>query len=225
MSLTIQYIIDQGVPQETIIFLLMLPVVVTVIAFARQIIGIKGFGIYTPLIITFAFLATGLKYGLAFFVAILLVGTLVRLFIRKFRLLYLPRMAITLTIVALVILMIFFFGASTQRLGLINASVFAVLIMITLVEKFLAAQIERGGKGAVFLTLETLFLSIVCYWLASWAWLQNTALNFPFFLIVITILINIFLGKWTGLRLTEYFRFSEIIKNIEVPKKKRPGKV
>jgi len=59
--------INQGVPKETLVFLLMLPIVAIVISFARQVIGIKGFGIYTPLIITFAFLVTGLKYGLIFF--------------------------------------------------------------------------------------------------------------------------------------------------------------
>jgi len=53
--------INQGVPKETLVFLLMLPIVAIVISFARQVIGIKGFGIYTPLIITFAFLVTGLN--------------------------------------------------------------------------------------------------------------------------------------------------------------------
>jgi len=225
MSPIIQYMIDQGVPQETLIFLLMLPIVATIIAFARQIIGIKGFGIYTPLIIAFALLAIGLKYGLIFFIAVVVVGTLIRLFIRKFRLLYLPRMAIALTGVAIAILVIFYFGASTQRIGLIGSSVFAILIMITLVEKFLATQIERGGKGAIFLTSETLALSIICYWVASWAWLQGFVLSNPILTIFLAIIINIFLGKWTGLRLTEYFRFRQVIKDIELPKKRRPGKI
>jgi len=225
MSFITQFMINQGVPQETLIYLLILPIVATVIAFARQIIGIKGFGIYTPLIIAFAFLATGLKYGIIFFLTILIVGTLARLFIRKFRLLYLPRMAIALTIVVLAILVIFYLGAYNQQTDLINVSIFVILIMITLVEKFLAAQIERGGKGAIFLTTETLILSIICYWVASWIFLQTFILNYPLTTISLTIIINILLGKWTGLRLIEYFRFKELIKNIEIPKKKRPGKI
>jgi len=216
---------DQGVPQETLILLLMLPIVATIIAFARQVIGIKSFGIYTPLIIAFAFLSTGLKFGLTLFVVVLVVGTLTRLFIRKFRLLYLPRMAIALTSVALAILIVFYLGAYNQKTDLITVSVFVILIMITLVEKFLATQIERGGKGAIFLTSETLILSIICYWVAGWTWLQIFILNYPSLTIILAIIINIFLGKWTGLRLTEYFRFREVIKSIEMPKKKRPGKV
>jgi len=214
--------VSQGVPQETVILLLMLPIVATVIAFARQIIGIKGFGIYTPLILSFAFLSTGLKYGLAFFVAILLVGTVTRYLVKKsrLRLLYLPRIAIVLSSVALAILTIFWLGAYTEKTGLISSSVFAILIMITLVEKFVSAQIERGARKAVILTSETLILSIVCYWVASWLWLQNTVFAYPVLVFFAAIIINIFLGKWTGLRFYEYFRFRELIKYVESSRKK-----
>ncbi len=212
--------INQGVSKEAIILLLMLPVVATIIAFARQVIGIKGFGIYTPLIIAFAFLATGLKYGLAFFIIIILVGTLTRLVVKRFRLLYLPRMAIILTAVVLSILIVFLEGAYSGRNGLTAASIFAIVIMIILVEKFIASQIERGNKEAIILTIETLILSIICYWVAIWPWLKNFTLTYPFFIIMGTIVINILLGKWTGLRISEYARFRKVIKSIEPSEKK-----
>jgi len=217
---TIEYMIAQGVPQETIVLLLMLPIVATVIAFARQVIGIKGFGIYIPLIVSLAFLATGLKYGLALFITVLLVGTLTRLLVKRFRLLYLPRMAVVLTAVALGILLLLLAGAYTDRQGLIATSIFAILIMGTLVEKFITVQIEQGARGAIILTSETLFLSIVCYWIASWPWLQNQVLVYPLWFVLGVIIINIFLGRWTGLRLSEYWRFREVIKQVELPEKK-----
>ncbi|PIV10235.1 MAG: hypothetical protein COS49_01485 [Candidatus Portnoybacteria bacterium CG03_land_8_20_14_0_80_41_10] len=217
---TIEYMIAQGVPQETIVLLLMLPIVATVIAFARQVIGIKGFGIYIPLIVSLAFLATGLKYGLALFITVLLVGTLTRLLVKRFRLLYLPRMAVVLTAVALGILLLLLAGAYTDRQGLIATSIFAILIMGTLVEKFITVQIEQGARGAIILTSETLFLSIVCYWIASWPWLQNQVLVYPLWFVLGVIIINIFLGRWTGLRLSEYWRFREVIKRVELPEKK-----
>ncbi|MBU1176833.1 MAG: 7TM domain-containing protein [Patescibacteria group bacterium] len=220
MSIITQYMIDRGVSEETIILLLMLPIVATIIAFARQVIGIKGFGIYTPLIISFAFLATGLKYGLAFFIIIILVGTLTRLMVKRFRLLYLPRMAIVLTAVALSILVVFLEGAYSGRNGLTAASIFAIIIMITLVEKFIASQIERGRKEAIILTIETLILSIICYWVAIWPWLRDLVLIYPILIITGTIIINVLLGKWTGLRISEYARFRKIIKSIEPSEKK-----
>lgn len=220
MSFLTQYMVNQGVPQETIILILMLPIAATVIAFGRQIIGLRGFGIYTPLIIAFSFLATGLKYGLAIFVVILLVGTSARFLVRYIQLLYLPRMAIVLTAVALAILALFLEGAYSGRTGLISASIFAVLIMTTLVEKFVAVQIERGAKEAVVLTIETLILSVVCYWLAASVWLRNLVFVYPLWVIMGTVIINILLGKWTGLRLSEYWRFREVIKGVELPEQK-----
>ncbi len=219
MNTLIQHIINQGVPQETVAYILILPVVATIIVFARQIIGVKGFGIYTPLIIAFAFLATGLEYGLLFFLVILFVGTLTRLMVKKTRLLYLPRIAIVLTVVVMAIFALFTLGAYTGQMGLVIAPIIAVLIMITLVEKFVAAQIERGARSAILLTIETLVLSLVCYFTISWTWLQNLVLYYGLWIILATALINILLGKWTGLRLAEYFRFREVIKHIEISKK------
>lgn len=210
-----QNIVAQGVPQETVALLLMLPLVATVIAFARQIIGIKGFGIYTPLILSFAFLSTGLKYGLLFFITILSVGTIARFVVKRSRLLYLPRIAIVLSLVALAILTLFGLGAYLNKGGLIASSVFAILIMITLVEKFITAQIERGARKAIILTSETLILSIICYWIASWSWLQSAVFTYPILAFLGAIIINILLGRWTGLRFYEYFRFRELIKHVE----------
>jgi hypothetical protein len=211
----ISYLMHQGVPNETVVFLLMLPVVVTVIAFFRQVIGIKAFGIYTPAIVTFAFLAIPqIKYGVAIFVAVIFIGMLVRLALKKLRMLYLPRVAITLSIISIVILFMLTFGGSMRRTGLASVSIFPILIMITIVEKFVTTQVEKGNKAALILALETLVISIACYYIASWHFLIGSVLAFPW-LVLFTIPINILLGKWGGLRLTEYFRFREVLKNMK----------
>ncbi|MCX6763378.1 MAG: hypothetical protein NTZ97_01425, partial [Candidatus Moranbacteria bacterium] len=211
-SSIITFIVSRGVPLETAILLLMLPIIATFIAFLRQVVGIKAFGIYTPLIITFAFLATnGLKYGIAIFIAVIILGMVMRFVMKPFRLLYLPRVAITLSIVAIIILFILVLGGNLQRTGLAAVSIFPILIMITLVEKFVAVQIEKGNRTAIVLALETLVISVVGYYIASWGILVRILVAYPW-LVLFTIPINILLGKWTGLRLNEYLRFREILK-------------
>lgn len=201
-----------GVPLDTIVLMLMLPIIVTMIAFFRQVIGIKAFGIYTPAIITFAFLAmSDLKYGITIFIVVILVGTITRYLLKKARLLYLPRVAITITVVGFSILLLLFIGGVYGRTGLASVSIFPILIMITLVEKFIAVQIEKGNRAAVILSFETLLISVIGYYIASWPLLIKMILNYPW-ISLLTIPINIFLGKWTGLRLSEYFRFRQIIK-------------
>jgi hypothetical protein len=120
--------------------------------------------------------------------------------------------AIVISIVALSTLLMLTIGGVFQRTGLASVSIFPILIMITLVEKFVAVQIEKGNKTAVFLSLETLAISIFGYFVASWSSLIFLLQQYPW-LVFAAIGINILLGKWTGLRLSEYIRFKKIIKN------------
>lgn len=213
----INFIVEQGVPLQTVALLLMLPIVVTMVAFFRQVVGIKAFGIYTPSIITFALLAfdpNGLKYGIAIFVSVIAVGTLSRLLMKQFRLLYLPRVAMTVSIVSLAILGILVLGGMTHRTGLAAVSIFPLLIMITLAEKFVATQIEKGSRVALILAVETLVISVAGYFLIGWNTLITLVLTYPW-IILFTFVINFSLGKWTGLRITELLRFRKIIRHLQ----------
>lgn len=228
-SAFVSWAVQEGVPIGTVTLILMLPIVVTMIAFFRQVVGIKAFGIYTPALMIFAFLAIksesqsfwgGIKYGIFIFLAVILIGTLARIVLRRFRLLYLPRVAIVISIVALSTLLILILGGTFRRTGLASVSIFPILIMITLVEKFVTVQIEKGDKAAIFLSLETLLISLAGYFLVSWQGLVGFVQQYPW-TVLLSLLVNIFLGKWTGLRLTEYFRFKEVWKNVEIFSQKK----
>lgn len=211
MSYTINFLINRGISTDNIYLMLILPIIATVIAFARQFLGIKTFGIYTPTIITLSFLATGLKYGLAIFLVILVVATIVRLILKKFRLLYLPRMAMVLTVVAFAILAMFVAGALTSRTGIIGLSILPILVLIILVEKFIAIQMEKGPRTAILLSSETILVSVACYYLASWSVFNTFVLAYPE-VILLTFVVNILLGRWVGLRISEYIRFRAVRK-------------
>jgi hypothetical protein len=75
-----------------------------------------------------------------------------------------------------------------------------------------ATQIEKGSRVAFLLALETLVISVAGYFLISWDRLTALLLAYPW-LVLFTFLINIALGKWRGLRLTEYFRFAKILRS------------
>lgn len=209
MSFAVDFMINRGVPVNTIILILLLPIIATLLAFSRQILGVKAFGIYTPSIITLAFLASGLVYGLVVFLVVLISGSITRIVMKKFRLLFLPRMAIVLTAVALAVIALLGIGARFNQTALVSISIFPILIMISIVEKFVTAQIEKGMKQSLILSLETLVLSIIGYFVLSWGPLRDFVLAYPE-IIFVTIVINIGLGKWAGLRLSEYFRFREV---------------
>lgn len=227
MNNFIEFAILQGVPIETVTLILMLPIVVTIIAVFRQVIGIKAFGIYTPALMTFAFFGIGIdadnfskgvKYGISIFAIVIAIGTIARIVLKRFRLLYLPRVAIVITIVSLSTLAILIAGGLMQRTGLASVSIFPILIMIALVEKFVSTQIEKGARTAVILSVETLIISLFCYSVVSWSELIGFIQRHPW-IVFGTIPINLVLGKWTGLRLIEYIRFKNVLKNVGYNKK------
>lgn len=204
--------IQSGLTQGTISLFLMLPIIVTIIALFRQVLGVKAFGIYTPAILVFAFLASGkLIYGIALFVIAILAGMLLRVLMRPFRLLYLPRVAIMISLIGFAIFGLLILGNSLGYPDLSNLSILPILIMITLVEKFIGTSIEKGTRTAIILTVETLLISVICYYVAIWQVLNTYLLGHPY-IVLITIPINVFLGRWIGLRLTEYYRFRNILK-------------
>ena len=221
MSFFIEQIANFGVPEITVALILMLPVVATFTTFCRQIIGIRGFGIYITLIIAFTFLETELKYGLVIFFVVILAGTLTRLMMKKIRIAYLPRMALILTSVVLAIFLMFLAGSYLEIGGLLSLSIFPILIMTLVVERFVSAQIEKGDKTAIIITLETLILAVISYYIINWLWLQQVLLHWPILSLFLLFLINLILGRWTGLRITEYLRFRELMVYLEVPQKKK----
>lgn len=214
MSPIIQFIASQGVEVDMAYLILSLPFLATLIAFIRQVVGIKSFGIYTPLALTFAFWATGLKYGLAIFIIILVTGTFVRYFLKNFTLLYIPRMAIVITAISIATLAILTAGGVFQKTALASTSILAILILITLIEKFISTQVEKGFRTASLLSVETLIISTACYYIVIWDKFRDVVLNYPESILLL-FLVNIYLGKWTGLRLSEYFRFKGVINNVK----------
>ncbi len=214
LSYLISFMVEKGVPSNSLLLILMLPVIVTIVAFLKQVVGLTTMGVYTPSIITLSFIALGIRYGLLIFVLILLFGTLTRLFLRRYRLLYIPRMAILLTIVSLTILGVMFLGAYFDISQLVSISVFPMLIMSTMVEKFVSVQGDRGFRSAVTMISATTFVSIICYYVAEWAFLKTMIFGHPE-LIFVFLVVNVVLARWTGLRLLEYVRFREIFRYSE----------
>ncbi|MBD3244918.1 MAG: hypothetical protein GF335_02905 [Candidatus Moranbacteria bacterium] len=211
MNSFIQFVIEQGVPRETVELMLMFPIVATLMVIARQVVGVKAFGIYTPSIIAIAFLSTGLKYGIFLFTIILIIGTATRLALKHLRLLYLPRVAIMLSVVSVTIFLVLIIGGYFNRTGLASVSIFPLLILITIMEKFIVVQVEKGAKTAIFLSFETLVLSVLAYFIVSISQLRELMVKYPWIIFLI-IVFNFILGKWTGLRIWEYYRFREVIK-------------
>lgn len=207
--------VDSGVPANTIVLLLLLPIVATVIAATRQIIGIRGFGIFLPAALSVTFVAIGPILGILLFVAIVTISTIVRLLTRKLKLKlqYLPRMALILWFVSFGILGILFASPMISYTPLLNVSIFPVLVLTLLVEDFTRIQLGKSFKTAIGLTYQTLILSLISYLFLTYQPFQSLVLLNPEIALLTTFIVDILLGKYLGLRFMEYYRFRKLINN------------
>lgn len=222
LSFLVNYLVVEGIPPSVILLVLMLPVIATLVAFLKQVVGITTFGVYTPSVLTLSFLAIGLKLGIVVLFVVVMASILTRKVLRHYRLAYTPRLAIVLTFVSLAIFATIVlltwvapFGAYFRAADLIAASIFPMLIMSTLAEKFVSIQTEKGARSAIQMFAELLFVSLICYLIVGeWGYLQTMMLAHPE-IIFLFLLADVILGKFTGLRITEYIRFREVIKKAE----------
>ena len=213
LSVLVSYMLTHGVSSQTVILLLMLPVIATILAFLRQVVGISTFGLYTPSIIALSFLALGWGIGLLFLLFILITGYATRAFMRRWRLLHVPKVAIILTVVSLTVLVLLGIGAY-EGITLSGDTIFVLLIMSTLAETFLTVKAEEGLRGAIIGVSETVIAALICVFLVQLSFLQSLILAYPE-TILLTIVINIAMGRWTGLRIVEYFRFREVFRHLQ----------
>lgn len=225
MTSLINYLIEKNVPINTIMLILMLPVIATVVAFLKQVIGLSTLGVYTPSIITLSFLALDYWFAIALLLVIIFAGTAVRFILKKYRLLYVPRMALVLTVVAIIILAVIAIGAAFDLTQVVSVAIFPMLIMSTLAEKFVSIQGSKGLKAALYIIFETILVATIAYimiggelylflFTIKWEFLRTLIFGYPE-LIFLFIFFNVILGRWTGLRLSEYFRFKDLLRGAE----------
>lgn len=203
--------VKEGVPPNVIVLVLLFPLVSSFIAASRHIVGLRGFGIYIPAVLSIALVSTGVFEGIAMFLAIVMVALPAKKILAKFKLPYLPRTAILLWFVSLAILGILLLAPLVNMVTLMTVNIFSIMILVLLAENFLDAQGKTKPADAIALTLETLGLALLSGIILQWESLQKFALLEPELLILLTLVINIVVGKFVGLRFAEYFRFRSLM--------------
>jgi 7 transmembrane helices usually fused to an inactive transglutaminase/Transglutaminase-like superfamily len=202
------------VPLPAFSLILVLPVIAAIIVVARTVVGVETFGTFSPVIVSLAFVTTGLRWGAAIFAVIVGVGALVRALLQHVRLQLVARLAILIAVVAAVMAGLTVIGASFGVGALMNVSIFPMVIMSNVIENFSTSQAEFGTREAVRLTINTLGLAALCYLAVDLTGMQSLLLAFPELLIV-AIAVDIGLGKWRGLRLLEYWRFFDLTRRSD----------
>jgi hypothetical protein len=191
--------------------MLLLPLGALITAIFRNIIGIRTLGTFAPALLAMSFIYAAWGTGLVILVSVLMAGYAGRKMLDRLHLLMVPRSSIVLTIIILLIV----FGVSVIDYMAPASGVRAVLlplvILTTLIERFFVTSEEDGGAFAIQLVVGTFVVAAFCYLILSWEQVGQILLTYPelhFF----TIAAFIWIGRYSGYRLVELWRFRDMVK-------------
>ena len=207
MEYTVQYSIRTGVPANTITLILLLPFIATVFVFARQVIGIPTLEMLVPIALAAALVATGLLVGVVLLATILFASIISQIILKRIKIMQLPKMAISLFLISVFVLISLIIAVSLRLFDVSQISFLPVILLVLLSDKIVSIQLNRGLRPAIVITIFTLILGGIGYVIFTFQPIRFTILLYPE-LVLLLIPINILMGRYFGLRLTEYYRFA-----------------
>ena len=192
--------------QKTFRILILVPIGALMICLLRNIVGLPTFGIFLPVLLALAFRNTGLAYGLGIFWGVVLIGYVVRRRIDKLRLLLVPRLSVILT---LVIVCITIFALIGNKLGLrefMAVGLLPFVILTMTIERFFVIIEEAGPREGLLTAAGSAGVAMITYEILQIEPLQLTFFVYPELLLAVAA-VQVLLGRYTGYRLLELFRF------------------
>jgi hypothetical protein len=199
-----------GIPLDLLKIVIMIPLGAVVVVIFRNVFGFRTFGTFLPVLIAASARHTGLLWGLAGFVGILLVVSIVRRITGRLQLLHSPQLAILLTTVIGVMLVTAILADHLGVPALARVTLFPVAIMAITAERFTLMDVEEGLWVAWATLLRTLVVVTVAYLCINSLSLQVMMLAFPELLLAVVV-IDLWLGRWMGMRLLEWVRFRSLL--------------
>ncbi len=220
--LPISYLVDRliynGFPVELITIFLILSLWALLISILRQMVGFSVFGIYSPLLFAVSMSMLGIPFSLLLLGIWLLTKLLMRLFTKRIYLLHNAKSALLIILYFFILLLVFWLNTIlwSNRIDItifVNGYIiFPMIFIIFVSDKVFNEWFKLFSIGRRVAFAEFLAVSFAVYGLFYRTWLKHLLLAFPELLILI-FLLNIAVGRFTGLQLLEYFRFMPLLKN------------
>jgi hypothetical protein len=195
--------------QWIILILLLIPLGALVVCIMRNLVGIPTIGTFTPVLIALGIHMVPLKWGILLLVLFIVLGLFVRWLIDSMKLLLIPRLSVMLTIVVCgIIVVVILTDAVETRFGAFFG-LLPVVIMTMSIERCWLLELEDGFINMVKHLSGTIVVMAVIYCVFRITVLADTLFYMPE-LVCILIALMLFIGRYTGFRLTEYIRFRSL---------------
>ena len=165
--------------------LLSVPAGVLILALLRNLIGIKTFGTFMPILIALAFRETQLISGLVLFSVLVAAGLTIRFYLEKLKLLLVPRLAAVLIIVIMLMLTL---SIISNQLGIesgLSVALFPMVIITMTIERMSIVWEELGAHVAIYQGLGSLLAASIAFLVMNFSLVHHLVNVFPEILFMI----------------------------------------
>ncbi|KKR06390.1 MAG: Transglutaminase-like protein [candidate division WS6 bacterium GW2011_GWF2_39_15] len=210
-----QWLLSHGVSISMLQIVVFIPILATLVNISRYFIGFKSFGIYAPIILALAYRYTGLSYGLLITMLVVLSSFIGYTIMRRIRMHYLARVAINYVIVSIVVIFGIALLDSIEILGFTNFEAVDPLALISIAamsDFFIKMYVKKSIGATVRVLAETVLIAVIGWYLISSSQIIGYLLD-NLWMLGVFLIVNLLIGRFTGLRIKEYFRFSYIVKD------------
>jgi len=186
--------------------LLLVPVGALILVLLRNLVGLKTFGTFMPVLIALAFRETQLVWGIVLFTLLVGLGLSVRFYLDRLKLLLVPRLAAVLTVVVLLMALV---SVIAHKLGIergLSVALFPMVILTMTIERMSIVWDEHGAGEAIQQGAGSLLAAALVYLVMRIPVVSHFVFVFPELLLVVLAAL-LLLGRYTGYRLTELRRF------------------
>lgn len=195
-----------GVPANTILLILLIPVLATLVTFVRVVIGLPTLEMLVPIILAFAFVAVGIVMGLLILGSIIVASFVSRSLLREVKIMFFAKRSLSLLILAFFVFAALVVGVGLDIERVAELSIFPVLILTLLGDSIVNVQLHQRLRDTIIITVATIALGLAGYFLATSLTVRDLLILYPE-LVLLTIPCNLVIGRYFGLRVSEYFRF------------------
>lgn len=189
-------------------YVVLIPLGAFVVVVLRNLVGVATLGTFMPVLLALALLEIPLDSGLIMFTVIIAAGLWFRFLLSRLNMLVVPRVAACVVIVTLLMMVL---SVVSYKLGLrdgLQITLFPMIILAWTIERMSLIWEEEGKRSAIMQVAGSLIVAVIAYLFMSIRQIQYWAYYFPELLLVLLSLI-ILIGRYTGYRLSELFRFRD----------------
>jgi hypothetical protein len=186
--------------------LLLVPVGALILVLLRNVVGIKTFGTFMPVLIALSFRETGLVKGVFLYTLLVALGLAIRFYLERLKLLAVPRLAAVLIVVVGLMAMVSVISRHMGGHTGISVALFPMVILTMTIERMSVVWEERGPVEAITSGLGSIFTATLAFIVMNINYVGHLMFVFPELLLVL-LAVTILLGRYTGYRLTDLYRF------------------